>query len=47
MKNLLKDLDILEGHSREILSVNICPDQKTIISSSADRTIKIWQRKSN
>jgi len=32
----------LEGHERAVLSIAIHPDGKTIVSGSADHTIKLW-----
>lgn len=35
-------LDIIKGHDYNILSVAYCPDRSRIVSSSVDKTIRIW-----
>ena len=32
----------LEGHTNEVYSVSISPDQKILSSGSYDMTIKLW-----
>ena len=36
-------LHTLSSHADEVKSLAISPDGKTLFSSSADKTIKIWQ----
>ena len=32
----------IEGHPRTVLTVNFTPDGKGLVSSSRDKTIKVW-----
>ncbi|KAF0686080.1 Aste57867_22045 [Aphanomyces stellatus] len=32
----------LEGHTRSIISLEVVPDSQTLISSSADQTLRVW-----
>ena len=38
-----KVINTLEGHYERILSVAIAADNKTIVSGSGDKTIRVWQ----
>src|ERR1700676_726197 len=35
-------LNILEGHTDDVISVAFSPDSKRIVSSSNDKTIRVW-----
>lgn len=39
-----KILESLTGHSKDVNSLALTPDGKTLISASSDKTIKIWRR---
>ena len=41
-KDLKSEPRLLEGHTRDVLSVIFSPDGKTILSASQDGTVKIW-----
>ncbi|MGL5876314.1 MAG: WD40 repeat domain-containing protein, partial [Xenococcaceae cyanobacterium] len=41
-----KLIETLEGHAKEIVSTTISLDGKTIVSGSADGSIKVWQKRS-
>ncbi len=41
-KDLKASPHLLEGHTRDVLSVIFSPDGKTILSASQDGTVKIW-----
>jgi WD40 repeat protein/energy-coupling factor transporter ATP-binding protein EcfA2 len=43
--NRVREINRLEGHKGEVTSVNFSPDGNTIISASADGTIKLWSSK--
>jgi len=35
-------IHVLKGHNKEVNSVETAPDNRTIVSGSSDRTIKVW-----
>jgi WD40 repeat protein len=38
----VKPIVTLEGHSRAVISVSFAPEGKTLASTSADRTLRLW-----
>ncbi|MFA5922663.1 MAG: WD40 repeat domain-containing protein [Methylococcaceae bacterium] len=39
------DTFLVQGHSKEVLSVAFAPDGKTLASGSNDNTIKLWDKR--